>query len=72
MYINSILIVVVLNYDEFNDKNSNELHYFIIKKVIKHIYTDGKMKLIRVFLLISLIVTTIINDVVTPYYGQEK
>ena len=72
MYINSILIVLVLNYDEFNDKNSNELHYFIIKKVIKYIYTDGKMKLIRVFLLISLIVTTIINDVVTPYYGQEK
>ena len=49
MYINSIITVVVLNYEEFNDKNSNDLHYFIVKKVIKHIDTDGKMKLIRVF-----------------------
>ena len=49
MYINSIIIVVVLNYEEFNDKNSNDLNYFIVKKVIKHINTDRKMKLIRVF-----------------------
>ena len=51
MYINSIIIVVVLNYEEFNDKNSNDFHYFIVKKVIKHIDTNGKMKLIRVFLI---------------------